>query len=170
MFFLTGYILKDKILFLFNKIPVKIAVIALIGIMAIIMIISQNMNAEILWCNKDYSSGGYFWYERCGYFIIAFIIMLFLGCVMNKSIRFLGWLGKRTMPVFIFHTVLYTFFEVYGVHTMLVGFNNIPLTLAYAGAMTLINIFAFTWKPIIDALDRIWNFPQNIIHWRKRNV
>mgnify|MGYP001852916444 FL=1 len=167
-FFFSGYILKDKIMFLFNKIPTKMAAVALIGIMFFITIISRNLNAEILWCNKNYSNGEYFWYERCGYFIAAFMIIFLLGCVMNKPIKILGWLGNRTMPVFIFHTVLYTIFDACGLHTILVGFNNIILAFLYAGAMTLINVFVFSRRHIIDALDRIWNL-QNV-HWRKKNV
>ncbi|MCM1263714.1 MAG: acyltransferase family protein [Butyrivibrio sp.] len=116
-FFITGYLYKNELLIFFQKRRDTKIIIAYFFILFIlctgVAIKAGSINAHVMWEYQSYIKGDYTMLERLAFLAGAFLfcIPLAASCAWCKN-RFLICLGKKTLPIYIFHAAFLKVFNV----------------------------------------------------------
>lgn len=162
-FFLVGYLFEKNIRAGIDRIPGLLCVLILAALFTAIAFCSDRINAETLFSNLCYAKGGYMWTERAMFFCLSMLIVVLIGRLLRNKQSLISWLGRNTMPIFVLHTVPYVLLKAAGIHEIVGNLCNPIIALLYAGTFTAIIIFVCTRKPLVAAINFLWEVPMRII-------
>lgn len=83
--------------------------------------------------------------ERCAFFLIAGVIIILLILSFSRSrCRTFEYIGKRTLPIFIFHALIFWILEICEINIFLYSMKNPILIVLEVIVMVCICIAVFS--------------------------
>ncbi len=135
-FYLVGYLYKKEIKAFLEKCKYKkwsvFGWITLGASGMLICLYNDKINSESFFNWQSYQSGGYTIQNRIVYIVCAFVIVWsVLLVIKNIEFNFFIELGKRTLPIYIFHAIVFWFLDSLGINEILINCGKISWILLY---------------------------------------
>jgi len=150
-FYLVGYLYKEEIRIFLQKNRLKYKISNTVGLLFIlpmifiICIYNDKINTESFFNWQSYQAGEYTLQNRMMYligafFILSSIILIFRGGIKFKSARNLG---KKTLPVYIFHAGIFWLLNNFGINEKLIAEGKVSLIILYISTCVIGCILIF---------------------------
>lgn len=163
-----GYLLRTKKRKDFKTIPL---VSLLILLFAGIVSCAHSFKDAALFEFQTYSVGDYTVCDRLNMYILSGLLIFLIynaeyaiyRKVQNcKVTDILIYVGRNTLPVFVFHAAFFWILKWIGVYNLLLANENILFSLLFVVLCTIVIVKLLTCKCFVACFDTVCKMPQHL--------